>query len=145
MTFLMRMKIIVGSEVTVVIECLRENTEKYKIVSVPIAKETESGKTTCKIKSIDSVKFMSSSLSNLTDILSEGLHKDKNQRLQRFSGVCDRDNKLTSECVDCKKNYGKEFDENVAKRFQNTFKFCHEDLHRFCQMLRIDLSILVHK
>ena len=41
-------------------EFLKENTEKYKTFSAPIAKGTESGKTTYKIKFIDSVKFISS-------------------------------------------------------------------------------------
>ena len=43
-----------------------------------IKKEFENGKTiTYKIKYIDSFRFMSSSLSNLVDNLSEGLHNDK--------------------------------------------------------------------
>ena len=60
------------------LECLGENTEKYITFSVPIKKELDSGKSiTSKIKFIDSFRFMSSSLSNLVDNLSEGLHCDK--------------------------------------------------------------------
>ena len=40
--------------------------------------KVKSGKTTtCKIKFIDSVRFMSSSLSSLSDILAKGLHESK--------------------------------------------------------------------
>ena len=49
-------------------ECLGENTEKYITFSVPIKKELDNGKLiTCKIKFIDSFRFMSSSVSNLAD------------------------------------------------------------------------------
>ena len=59
-------------------ECLGENTEKYITLSVPIKKQLDNGKTiTYKIKFIDSFRFMSSSLSNPVDNLSEGLHSDK--------------------------------------------------------------------
>ena len=53
---------------------LGENMEKYITFSIPIKKVIENGKTvTCKIKFTDSFKFMSSSLSNLVDNLTEGL------------------------------------------------------------------------
>ena len=64
-------------------ECLGENTEKYKTFSVPIEKEidkdgNESVVTiSCKIKFIDSARFMASSLSNLVDNLTERIHKVK--------------------------------------------------------------------
>ena len=59
-------------------ECLGENTEKYITFSAPMKKELENRKTiTCKIKFIDSFRFMSSSLSNLIDNLVEGLHNNK--------------------------------------------------------------------
>ena len=59
-------------------ECLGENTEKYITFSVPIKKELDNSKlVTYKIKFIDSFRFMSSSLSNLVDNFSEGLHSDK--------------------------------------------------------------------
>ena len=59
-------------------ECLGENTEKYITFSIPIKKELDNGKSIAyKIKFIDSFRFMSSSLSNLADNLSGGLHYDK--------------------------------------------------------------------
>ena len=59
-------------------ECLGENTEKYITFSVPIKKELDNVKMiTCKIKFIDSFKFMSNPLSSLADNLSEGSHNYK--------------------------------------------------------------------
>ena len=66
-------------------ECLGENTEKYITFSVPVKKEMikrdkdgdESVEVLCKIKFIDSFRFMSTSLSNLVNNLSEGVHNDK--------------------------------------------------------------------
>ena len=60
-------------------ECLGENTEKYITFSVPIKKKIENKDLviTCKIKFIDSYRFMASSLSKLVDNLSEGIHNNK--------------------------------------------------------------------
>ena len=60
-------------------ECLGENTEKYITFSVPIMKKIENNdlEITCKIKFIDSYRFMASSLSKLADNLSEGIHNNK--------------------------------------------------------------------
>ena len=53
-------------------DCLGENTEKYITFSVPIKKERDNDKAIiCKIKLINSYRFMSSSLSSLIDNLSE--------------------------------------------------------------------------
>ena len=59
-------------------ECLGENTEKYITFSVPIKKELDNGKSVAyKIEFINSFRFMSSSLSNVVDNSSEGVHRDK--------------------------------------------------------------------
>ena len=59
-------------------ECLGENTEKYITFSVPMKKGLDIGESiTYIIKFIDSFRFMSGSLSNLVDKLSEVLHYDK--------------------------------------------------------------------
>ena len=85
-------------------ECLGENTEKYISFSVPIKKEItkkdKNGndkitKISDKIKFIDSCRFMSTSLSNLVNNLSEGLHNVK----------CIE--QLIFRCFGCKKNYKK--------------------------------------
>ena len=62
-------------------ECLGENTEKYITFSVPIKKEIRKKdkdgndkiiKISYKIKFIDSLRFMSTSLSKLVDIYQKG-------------------------------------------------------------------------
>ena len=67
-------------------ECLAENPEKYITFSVPIKYEItkndkygndKTTKISYKIKFIDSFRFTSSSLSNLVDNLSKGLHSDR--------------------------------------------------------------------
>ena len=59
-------------------ECLGENTKKCVSFSVPIKKQLDNGKSIkYKIKLIDICKFMSRSVSNLVDYLSERLHTDK--------------------------------------------------------------------
>ena len=58
-------------------EYLGENTDKYITVSVPISKELDNNKTITHIlKFIDSFRFMSTSLSNLVDNLSEVYKKE---------------------------------------------------------------------
>ena len=58
-------------------ECLGEKNEKYIKFSVSIKKESnDSGTIIYKIKFIESFRFMSISLSNLLDNLSEGVHND---------------------------------------------------------------------
>ena len=53
-------------------KCLGENTEKYITFSLPIKKELDNDKTVIyRLKFIDSYRFMSDSLSNLVDNLSE--------------------------------------------------------------------------
>ena len=55
-------------------EYLGEDSEKYITFSVPIKKEHDNGKTiACKLKFIDSFRFMASSLSRIVDNVSEVL------------------------------------------------------------------------
>ena len=75
------------------LECLRENTEKYITFPVPIKKEIkkrdENGndkimKISCKIKFSDSFRFISTSLSSIVDVLSDGLHGYKRTDCRSF-------------------------------------------------------------
>ena len=51
---------------------LRRNAKKYATFSVPIKKDFDRGKTiTCKLKFIDGFRFMSRTLSDLINNLSE--------------------------------------------------------------------------
>ena len=36
----------------------------------------------------------------------------------------------------CKKNYKKEFNKELIKRFENTHKFCNGDINKFILLLR---------
>ena len=63
-------------------EFLGENTEKYISFSVPIKKERDNDKAIiCKLKLIDSYRFMQASLSSLVDHLSG---KDKRELENKF-------------------------------------------------------------
>ena len=92
-------------------EFLGENTEKYITFSVPMKKELGNGKSiTYKMNFIDSFRFMSSSLSNLVDNLSEGLHSDKCTDCKPcLDYMMFKDDQLFFRCFECKKNYKKEF------------------------------------
>ena len=71
-------------------ECLGENTEKYITFSAPIKKEHDNGKTTtCKLKFIDSCRFMQGSLSNLVDNLSEINNKEPNKFMNTMRSLTD--------------------------------------------------------
>ena len=125
-------------------ECLGENKEKYIKFSVPIKKEIKNKnkiiKITYKIKFIDSFRFMSTSLSKLVDNLSEGLH---NNRCVDCKSCLDymktKNEKLIIKCFSCKKNYEKDFNKELIKRFANIYEFCNEDLNKFILLLRKDV------
>ena len=95
-------------------ECLGENKEKYITLSVPIKKgSNEGGAIIYKIKFINSFRFMSTSLSNLVDNLSKGIHNDgkcanSSSSLEYISA---KNGKLLFECFDCKKD----IQENLIK------------------------------
>ena len=113
-------------------ECLDENTEKYITFSVPIKKKiTKKDKNgnnkirkTYKIKFIDSCRFMSTLLSNLVSNLSEGFHKDRHTDCKSFLDYMTiKNEQLFFKCFRCKKNYEKNFNEELLQRFANTYKF----------------------
>ena len=119
-------------------ECLGENTEKYITFSVPNKKEItkkdndDNNKTTkisCKIKFIESFRFISSSLSNFVDNLSEGLHNDRCIDCKSYLDyMTTKDDQLIFRCFECKKNYKKDFNEELNKRFANRYEFCDGDI-----------------
>ena len=106
-------------------ECLGENTEKYKIFSIPIEKEVtkfdkndnEKAVTiSYKIKFIDSAKFMASSLSNLVDNLAERIHKIKYKDCECFLEYESvKDNLIKCKCLSCNKDYSNKLDEKLKK------------------------------
>ena len=120
------------------IECLGENTEKYITFSVPIKKELDNGKSiTYKIKFIDNFRFMSSSLSNLVDNLSEGLHCDKCIDCKSCLDYMPvKDDQLSFKCFERKKNYKKDFNKELIKKFANIFEFCNKNINKSILLLR---------
>ena len=127
-------------------ECLGENTEKYITFPVLVKKEItkkdkeDNDKTTkisYKIKFINSFRFMSSSLTNLVNNLSEGLH---NGRCIDCKSCLDymttKDEQLIFKYFDCKKNYKKDFNKELINRFSSTYEFCSGDTNKFILLLR---------
>ena len=127
-------------------ECLGENTEKYIIFSVPVKKEItkkdKNGndkitKISYKIKFIDSYRFMSILLSNLVSNLSEGLPNDRCIDCKScLNYMTSKDERLIFRCFRRKKNYGKNFYEDLIQRSANTYEFCNGDLNKFILFLR---------
>ena len=130
-------------------ECLGENTEKYITFSVPIKKESTKKdkdgkdkitKISYKIKFINSFRFMSTSLSNLVNNLSEGVHNDKCTNCKScLDYMTTKDEQLIFRCFRCKKNYEKDFNKELIQRFVHTYKFCNGDLNIFILLLRKDV------
>ena len=79
------------------------------------------------MKFIDSVRFMSTSLSNLVDNLTEIIHKIKCKNCNYFFEYESvRDNFMKYKCLSCNKDYSNKIDEESKKRFKNTFKFSNK-------------------
>ena len=120
-------------------ECLGENTEKYITFSVTINKEIRNKDKIIEIKYkfIDSFRFMSTSLSKLVDNLSEGVHNNRCVDCKSYLDyMTTKDKKLIFRCFICKKNYEKDFNKELIKRFGNIYKFFNNDLNSFIMLLR---------
>ena len=120
-------------------ECLGETTEKYIKFSVPLKKKIENKdiEITCKIKFIDSYRFMSSSLSKLVDNLSEGIHNNKCvDCCSCLDYIKIKNKKLLLKCFNCNAYYRKKFNKDLIKKFKNTYSFCNNDINKFILLLR---------
>ena len=95
---------------------------------------------------------MASSLSNLVNNLSEGIHKikckyelnDKKCEIFRIKyKYCDclfeytnfKDDLIEYKCLCCNKNYQQKFDEKLKEQFFNTYKFSNHDNNKFILLL----------
>ena len=94
-------------------KCLGKNIEEYITFSVPTKKELDDCKTvTCKLKFIDSFRFISTSLSSLV------------------------------KCLKCNKNNNEEFNKDLIKRFAiHIYEFCKKDVNKFILLLKSCLSL----
>ena len=80
---------------------------------------------------------MSSSLSNLVDNLSEGRHCDKCIDCKSYLDyMITKDDQLIFKCFECKKNYKKDFNKDLIKKFENIYEFCNGDINKFILLLR---------
>ena len=80
---------------------------------------------------------MASSLSNLADNLSEGIHKIKYKDcdfLLEYESV--KDNLIKCKYLSRNKDYFKKIDEELKKKFRNTLKFYNNDFNKFVLLLR---------
>ena len=120
-------------------ECSSENTEKYITLSVPIKKKIENKdiEITCKIKFIDSYRFMAMSLSKLIDNLSEGIHNNTCVDCKScLDYIKTKNEKLILKCFNCGQYYKKKFNKELIKKFAITYEFCKKDLNKFILLLR---------
>ena len=80
---------------------------------------------------------MSCSLSSLVTKLSEGVHNDRGLDC-KYSLDCmtTKDEQLIFRCFELKKNYKKEFNKELIKRFANIYEFCSEDINKFILLSR---------
>ena len=122
---------------------IQKNT---KTLSVPIEKEItridkDDNKSVVtisyKIKFTNSARFMATSLSNLVYNVTDGIHKFKCKYCDLFLEYESvKDNLIKYKCFSCKKYYSNNLDENLKKRFKNTFKFSDNDINKFILLLR---------
>ena len=80
---------------------------------------------------------MSASLSKLVDNLSDRLHKVKCKDCKsKLSYMSVEENRFIFQCLSCKKNYEKQFNTDINKKFLMTYQFCNGDLNKFVLLLR---------
>ena len=106
----------------------------------------------CILQFIDSARFMTRSLSNLVNNLSEGIHRIKckyrhDDKKCETCGIknkyCDCSLEYTNfkpdlieyKCLCYNKRYQRKFDEKLNKRFFNIYKFSNHD-NKFILLLR---------
>ena len=47
-----------------------------------------------------------------------------------------KDDQLTFTCFECKRNYEKDFNKGLIKRFANMYEFCNKDINKSTLLLR---------
>ena len=80
---------------------------------------------------------MSALLSKLVKYLSDKLHSDTCADCKsKLEYISFKDNQLIFKCSKCKKNYQKEFNKELIKRFAKTYRFCNGDINKFILLLK---------
>ena len=73
---------------------------------------------------------MPTSLSNLIDILSDGLYDNRCTDCESYLHCMSiKDDQLIFRCFKCKKSYMKNFNRDLTNRFANTYKHCNTDIN----------------
>ena len=125
------------------LNCIGENMEKYITFSVPVKKECGDGKTiSCKLRFIDSFRFMSASLSELVDNMSGIFNtiecKSFIEKIKINSECCFvglKNNRLIYRCRECKKECERPTEELIRK-FPRSYQFCNGEVNKFILLLR---------
>ena len=55
-----------------------------------------------------------------------------------------KNNQLIFQCLECKKNYNKDCNKELIKRFASTYESCNEDINKFVPLLRKGVYILMN-
>ena len=87
--------------------------------------------------------FMASSLSNIVNNLSEGIH-DKNVKhiesnisiLTFLLNIYCKDDLIAYKCLCCNKNYKHKYDEKLKEQFFKTYRFSNHDKNKFILILQ---------
>ena len=68
---------------------------------------------------------MSTSLSSLVNNLSDNIHNDGKcaNCSSSLEYISTKNDKLLSECFDCKKRYSRNFSKKLTNKFKRTYKF----------------------
>ena len=112
------------------LNCIGDNMEKYITFSVPIKKEVINNDgnkkiITCKLKFIDSYRFMTVLLSELADNMSGIFNTiECKSCIEKYK----IDSELKNKCKKCKKE--------LIKKFPGIYQFCNDNLNKFVLLLR---------
>ena len=81
---------------------------------------------------------MSSSLSNLADNLSDGLHNIKSIDYDLIINIisAEKDDLLIFNFLKCSKNHKKHFNKELINKFANTYEFSNRDINKFILLLQ---------
>ena len=117
--------------------------EKCITFSAPIKKKCDGGKTiTYKVRFVNSLRFMSASLSDLVDNMSGIFNSIKRkscmEKIKINSECCCvglKNNRLIYRCRKCKKEWKRSI-EKLSRTFPSIYQFCNGDFNKFILLLR---------
>ena len=93
-------------------QCLGEISERYIPFRVPFKTNKSM---TCRLKFVDSFRFMATSLSNLINNLFDQLYNNCFDCKNLLDYMSFKDNKVVFSCFECEKNISKDFNNEHLK------------------------------